>query len=694
MKRKHTVKIAGIALTGVLLLAGCGGGGSPVAVSNPSQDVVSKKTTATESASSAEMDALLGLRQELLDMPDTAFVSKNADNWDSRDPRQHEKELLNIINRALEAVNADDMSKAAQLLEKQFIPRVDGCETGKIDNDFIGDCSIAAELKAAAEEIIDTINSLNGAAKNGKRSSAAVDWNTFKNSVIAKLNDIKPVITASPDASFVLPPGNSRLQLIGIVDDAIALMEAGDIDGAKDVMENTFYPLTDGGEGGDPTDDLYTAWYYTTVDYTDTMTLVHSMLSEVSITQVTITPGTGRILAGTQLSFTATCTYSGQYDEDCTATAAWTTGDASVGTVSAGTFTGVGGGETTVTATVLGVASNNATVTVLSGTSLQDAFDGSYLEPGKWSDVYTNSSADLIMNGGKLVMSGDSMEYAQIIPTRAYKIDYLEKLEFEVELDLGSSAGMYHVQGIGMMEGNRTGMAVGLMDGTAVGGSPILYYSSLSDYGTLPGARSMKVKVEYYAGRATIYLNGSTTPSAAFNAYVDGTYAVFFLYSSAIYSTFDVSFDNFWTNQEEPGDMGITIENLTNPFAADGSGALHAGDVVKLSMRALPYQKTVEARLSFADTMATAVGSRSLTEVSPGHYETSFVMPAVSGEVVAYGTMDLYQTTRVISRRIQTAGSAGRVLAKTTAATETVADELTPERPVPDFLLPKEFRNK
>ncbi|MFC1474759.1 hypothetical protein ACFLQK_01830, partial [bacterium] len=239
----------------------------------------------------------------------------------------------------------------------------------------------------------------------------------------------------------------------------------------------------------------------------------------------------------------------------------------------------------------------------------------------------------------------------------------------------------------GVMEGNRTGLAVGLMDGD-VFSQPTLYYSSPSDYGNMNTGRKVRVRVVYQTGSAKLYVNDMTTPVKSFNVYLDGRHVTFFLYATSISgSTYNVKFDNFWTNQAEPGELMTEVENETRPFAADGSGGIMPGEIYKFIVRADPGLNTVQAGFVDPATMRMVLGPKSLRETTPGIYEFSSVMPSLGvAKIAAVGSNDRIVNNKAYSRNISHTVAAGRVAARTTSVSETVA------LPLPAFLLPMELR--
>ena len=89
-----------------------------------------------------------------------------------------------------------------------------------------------------------------------------------------------------------------------------------------------------------------------------------------SLRYITVSPASATISAGTTQQFAATLYYSDGTVKDGTGVAQWSSSNMSVATVAAGLATAVGGGTTTISATMAGVSPATATLTVNSFTSI------------------------------------------------------------------------------------------------------------------------------------------------------------------------------------------------------------------------------------------------------------------------------------------------------------------------------------
>ncbi|MBQ1783162.1 MAG: Ig-like domain-containing protein, partial [Gammaproteobacteria bacterium] len=88
-------------------------------------------------------------------------------------------------------------------------------------------------------------------------------------------------------------------------------------------------------------------------------------VTDAVVTAIQVTPATVSMAKGYSQSLVATATYSDQTSADISSLVAWRSDDSAVATVTAsGLLAGVGVGSTTVSASLNGISSNTATVTV------------------------------------------------------------------------------------------------------------------------------------------------------------------------------------------------------------------------------------------------------------------------------------------------------------------------------------------
>lgn len=163
----------------------------------------------------------------------------------------------------------------------------------------------------------------------------------------------------------------------------------------------------------------------------------------------------------------------------------------------------------------------------------------------------------------------------------------------------------------------------------------------------------------------------------------------FFLYGTARASTvLDASFRSFATNQTEPGDYRIGIDNLTAPFAPDGAGTLTAADRYEFRFYGQPYLTGVKGKLLDANTLQTISGPFYMVQTAtPGVYAYGAVMPATAAaSIVFVASDDAFNNLVIYTRRISTG-------ARSAASAEAgIADETAIPDSFPQFLLPTELR--
>ena len=88
-------------------------------------------------------------------------------------------------------------------------------------------------------------------------------------------------------------------------------------------------------------------------------------ITDAVVTAIQVTPATISLAKGYSQNLTATATYSDQTSADISSLVAWNSDDSAIATINpSGLLTGAGVGSTTVTATLNGISSNTAAVTV------------------------------------------------------------------------------------------------------------------------------------------------------------------------------------------------------------------------------------------------------------------------------------------------------------------------------------------
>lgn len=506
--------------------------------------------------------------------------------------------------------------------------------------------------------------------KKDGREANLVDLDTFKNSLLEKINSLRSYIAGLHEDSFSGVVLNPRGTLTGILTVAANYAVDENFDAVKMELETNFLPLVDGASGGDPSDDLLSNNLALTTSYQS----ASDVIEDVTITGVQVLPQTITLSAGQAQAFTANCIYSMQYLEDCMDRVTWSSSNPRVGTVDeTGTFTALSEGECLVTATHEDGVDNSSLVTVQAlNPVFSDNFDNNFLHPEKWSDF--SNSGTITPGGGILNMSGGKYLYSEVKSTHYFNIDPGESVAFEVDLNLGSSCGEYYVQGFGISDESMAGIAIGLAGGTSLNNQYKVYYSSpLRGAGGVVGvpARSGKFRIEYQSGIANIYRDGGLLVSL--NADLDGKRLSFFLYTTAGWgsSYYIADFDNFLSNRDFPGDAYIGIANNTNPFNPDGTGGVYPGDSVTITVVTAPGQTDVRAGIMIPDELAYLVNPMQMLETAtPGTYELSLTMPSISAtSLCAAASDDGFSKTVLRTKRYNVGGgSAGRIAASTTTS--------------------------
>jgi hypothetical protein len=654
---------------------GCGGGGGGVTASSAvpadsdnvkysydgevaydidlDSDGITGYTAASVDSYSSTTSGILSIKAYIESLPSKAFrkVSKN----DVKLAMAKQKRLERIVGEIRANIKRGGYAHAAKLIQRKLVPRVDGCNGGAAGDDYIVECANKTNVYQTAVQMLDLLSTVPRNSRNGnnvRSAAASVNLNTFKTNLLAMINSLNNYVAGLPVSAFTSAVIDPKGTLVGILNVAANYAQDGDFDAVKETMEEDFMPYVDGYSGGDSSDDLI-------VDYTaqtQTYEKAQNVVTTVSITSVAIAPASATVSTGATQNFTATCTYSGQYTEDCTDGVDWTSSNTSAGKIDeAGVFTGVAEGETTISARLGSLSSNTAIATVVSP-YFTDTFKNNYFAPEKWND-FSNSGTISVVSG-VLKMMGTQNDYSELASTNYFTIDPGDLMTMEVDLDLANSSGEYYVQGFGLCDNEMAGIAVGIAGGTVIGNTMIYYSSPLrGEGGSIESYYSSgKFKIVYQNGTATLYRNG--TQLVSFAADLEGKRLSFFLFATAGMNTsnYKTGFDNFATNQSFPGGTRIGIANESSPFGADGSGRLSYGDTYAITVVTSPGLTDVSAGLVDPDTLSYIVEPEIMTETSvPGTYELTGVLPPVSSpKIAAVATDDNFKTIALHTRRIST----------------------------------------
>ncbi|MEW5945483.1 MAG: Ig-like domain-containing protein [bacterium] len=716
-------------LVALIFTSGCGGGGSSTvappqpSVSQPALDahdgdlamevpydidvVLEDGRTAGRSAAStaysSELNDVLSLISYFETLPDDAYNIPPV--WKVVLGRVKEKRLVHIANDIERKIENENYRIAYLKIARKLLPRVDGCDGGNPADDYIVDCPLKSAIYAEAVRMMTLIEQVMGTLKirgedradddeddeadgDKGREARAVDLTTFKNSLLNSIDTIKGYIQNAPDSAFSGVVADPRGTLLGILTVAANYIIDGNFTAAKDELQITFLPLVDGGAGGDPSNDLINSWVYSTAEYASAMDILNRLIRDVTITQVTVTPASGVFEAGRSLQFNAVCLYSDLVEKECNAELAWVSSDPAVADFTApGLLTGFAAGSASICASAENVNSGWLPVRVVAAGVFWDPFDLTYLDPLKWSDAYQYAST-IGVDGARLHFTGGAYSFAQLIPTQYFNVEAGEQVSLETDFDLGTSGGFIYVQGFGMFDRSSTGVAVGIVAGTGVS-SPYIYLSSPNDYQVFYTLETGKFSIMYQNGAAKLYLNGKLMGQIA--ADLEGKRVTFFVYGTTggADSYMDLYFDNFITNQPDPGERTIAVENGSRPFNIDGSGGLLPGETFILTVTAPIYQTDVTGKVLDASTLQPILPEFEMRETATlGTYQYTGAMPVALPSVVAFSASDDgYTRVQLYTRRITTGASAARALARETG---------TPLRPadfLPEFLLPLELRD-
>lgn len=685
-KTSKSVAAAMLIVAAFLFVAGCGGSGGPAAYK---ASVSTASTGGTESTSTdkevyydldiesdgrtagrAALDTvstptadILALKSRVESLPNSAFVKTSKKQIAMGELKR--RRLARIVDFVVMDVKHNRYSRAAMVVDRKLIPRLDGCNGGKTKDDYILDCTSKATAYKSAVEIETLLASYTAPNPGGRHThrAAAASIDTFRTSVLAKISTLKTYINALPNSAFSGVVSDPRTVLVDIL--TIAANEAldGDFDAAKSEISDNFIPYVDGLNG----DDLITD----ATAKADVYSSATAIVAELSVTAVSVSPSTGaRLSIGDTYAFSADCTYSDQYTEDCTDRVTWTSSATAVGTIdSVGIFTAVAAGTADVSAAYGTIASAAAPV-VVDSPYLIDNFDTGYMDAEKWND-FTNTGT-ISYGGGVVMMEGPKNQYSEIATAHYFNVDAGEAVSFEVDIDLGSSYGEYYVGGFGITDNMFEGIAVGLAGGTSVNGTMAYYSSPLRGSGgtfDVGNVRSGKFRVEYQNGIANVYLNGVLKQS--FEAELDGKRLSFFVFSTAGWgsSYYSMSFDNFATNQPYPGDAYIKIENMTNPFGVDGSGTFANQESFKITVVDTPGLTNVQAGIVDPNDLSNIVAPAVMAETSSGVYELTGTLPMLSStQLAAVASDDDFAAIALHTRRIDVAGaSASRSAARQAA---------------------------
>ncbi len=681
------ISISIMALLSLLSASGCGGGGNSVSLSpsDISSNEVYRMDVSVDSQYYDQYAALTELETTLNELDDSAFkdyesiIDSNSD---------HRDQLYRIIDQIEQSIYEENFSDASQIIEKKLIPRIDGCDGGKQENDLVMGCGYENRLYNLAVELLENTSSLDDNTKkfNNKRTASALS-DSYIQDLLDTIDNLRQEIESYPDDAFRNPVLSSRAILLDIVLQAKTEIEESDIDSAKTIIQDQLYPLIDGGAGGDTTDDLISETFYSLPEYMVITGNVEKILIETILTEIHIDPTSLTIGLGDSASVNAICIYNYSEEIDCSSNVNWAVTNPEVILIdNSGNITAINTGAAVVSAELDGIISNSANIVVNLSAGFFDDFDDGSINPELWSDVFKGASI-LTEENGTLRIQADSYSFGELVPIHYFKIGSGEKVEISVEMDPEYSSGNYFVQGFGIFNPRTTGIAAGVSAGTNLS-APTIYMSSPRGYTSAQVASGKgEYRITYQNKEATLYFNGTFIGSI--EADLEDEVLSLFMYGSAGSSSYiDIKFDNFATNLEFPGDYFISLENNTNPFGVDGSGYIEPGDSYTFKFHGDPHQNGIYGKILDADTFELIEGPFYMAQSSiPGTYTYEGIMPSSSASnIVFVGSNDEFYETVIYSRIISCKRSTLRTYVNSDA------DNFVPES-FPEFLLPIEMRD-
>jgi len=633
-------------------------------------------------------ESLLKLESWVLSLKDSDFVIQNGKRNDGVQAGNHKELLINIVSQIDKNIETGKYEKAAKDVEKRLIPKFDGCNGGNDENDLVISCELAINLYAKSTELLNALK--NGADNNGKSAARAADasWDAYRQNLIAIIGEISAMLENAPDSYFKNPAGASQSALLDLIDQAKISLEEQDPDTAKEIIKSEFYPLIDGGNGGETQDDLINAIVYSTSEYDTAIRNVESIIQLMTLTMVSIAAAPQTMGIGETIKLTAVCNYNNSVDKDCSDQALWQTNGSSAATVAAGGFlTGANIGPVSVTAQVGSMTSAPVSIFVIYNGGFHDLFDDNSIDARLWTNVFKGTSS-MTEENGNFRIQGGSYSFGQLIPIQYFKINQGEKLEILISLNADNSSGSYFVQGFGIYNQRTTGIAAGYSAGSSMA-QPTIYLSSPRGYSavSVPSGKG-DYKIVYQNRQASLYFNGALI--GTIEADLEGQRLTFFIYGSARNnSSIDAIFDNFMSNQTDPGEYRIDIANNTNPFGFNGTGSLTPGSKYTVDFYGDPNLTGIMGKLLDADTLQVIQGPFQMVQSGiPGKYSYSGTMPATSSSnIVFVASDDSFGAMAIYTRRIPTGQvSMARVASKVTQQKYIPSD-------FPAFLLPAELRS-
>lgn len=280
-----------------------------------------------------------------------------------------------------------------------------------------------------------------------------------------------------------------------------------------------------------------------------------------------------------------------------------------------------------------------------------DNFKTNYLDPEKWTDyfVYDGTVVESLKNRLSFRSSTPDTS-AMLIPVHYFKVDPGEQVEASVKMINKKSEGETVLQGFSIYDGKGGGVSVGVFNGSdtnrpTIGGVlPNVYISSQSDWlydwcmAYVPKTDGT-YKISYKNGFASVLFNGDEIGRVA--ARLDGENAVFMLNGYAgLNSYFDMYFENFATNQMQPGDENLKVRNNTRPFLSNGSGGLKPGESFTLRFEGTHGLGSVMGRMYDAVNYNTMVDFEMRETSVPGVYEYTGIMPSSAPAKVVFSASE------------------------------------------------------
>lgn len=260
------------------IIAGCGGGGQAVTPSistelktvdlsiDSSEDVIALDydisngggRTAAQLHVESEMiaSAIIEIGKLIAGLPDSAFVSESKQDVKLAGSRS--KRLKKILLKIKDDVSKDKYRQAQNRIEKKLLPRLDGCNGGKEEDDYIAACEVKNILYEKSSGMLAVLIAWSESQPCGGKQSGKCrsDTSGISAAMLSAVDDLLAQLSGLSVYDYTGVGSNQRDALLGIVIIAVNYMIDGDFVEAKNELEQNLLPYVDGAYGGNSSDDL------------------------------------------------------------------------------------------------------------------------------------------------------------------------------------------------------------------------------------------------------------------------------------------------------------------------------------------------------------------------------------------------------------------------------------------------------